>query len=44
MAESAIAGLFQTPEMYQQAQLQRQEQEAANYAAGSDAAGFLRHL
>lgn len=32
MAESAIAGLFQTPEMYQQAQLQRQEQEAANYA------------
>ena len=32
MAESAIAGLFQTPEMYQQAQLQRQQQEAANYA------------
>lgn len=32
MAESAIAGLFQTPEMYQQAQLQRQQQDAANYA------------
>ena len=32
MAESAIAGLFQTPEMYQQARLQQQQQEAANYA------------
>jgi hypothetical protein len=32
MAESAIAGLFQTPEMYQQARLQQQQEEAANYA------------
>jgi len=32
MAESAIAGLFQTPEMYQQARLQQQQEEAARYA------------
>lgn len=32
MAESAIAGLFQTPEMYKQAQLEQQQQEAARYA------------
>jgi hypothetical protein len=32
MAESAMAGLFQTPEMYQQARLQQQQEEAARYA------------
>ena len=32
MAESAIAGLFQTPEMYQQARLQQQQAQAAQYA------------
>jgi alkylhydroperoxidase/carboxymuconolactone decarboxylase family protein YurZ len=32
MAESAMGGLFQTPEMYQQARLQQQQEEAARYA------------
>jgi len=32
MAESAMAGLFQTPEMYQQARLQQQQAQAAQYA------------
>ena len=32
MAESAMGGLFQTPEMYQQARLQQQQAQAAQYA------------
>ena len=32
MAESAMGGLFQTPEMYQQSRLQQQQEEAARYA------------
>jgi hypothetical protein len=32
MAESAMGGLFQTPEMYQQDQITRQQEEAARYA------------
>ena len=32
MAESAIAGLFQTPEMYQQLREQQARQQALDYA------------